>query len=338
MTQLDHPEEARMKAPPKPPDEDRRIRTLQSLGILDTPAEERFDRVTRLACRLFGVPIALVSLVDEDRQWFKSRQGLDATETPREISFCGHSILGREVMLVEDADLDERFSDNPLVCQDPAIRFYAGAPLEASDGSRLGTLCLIDREPRTLDEDEIALLRDLADMVERELVAIQLATLDELTGLSNRRGFETMARHALASCRRIGRPVSLLYIDLDGFKQINDEHGHAEGDRALVEMAGCLLRAFRDSDVVARIGGDEFCVLLTDAGDGELKAPIERLAEEVEATNRSGRSGWQLRYSYGVATLDAKSTLPIDMLLDQADASMYRRRKEKRRQPSHEGR
>ena len=319
-----------MKAPPKPPDEARRLRTLQSMCILDTPAEERFDRVTRLACRLFDVPIALVSLVDDERQWFKSRQGLDATETPREISFCGHSILSEEIFVVEDADLDERFSDNPLVCETPGIRFYAGAPLQASDGSRLGTLCLIDREPRRLDEGDREALRDLAGMVERELVAVQLATLDELTGLSNRRGFEAMARHALACCRRTRRPAALLYIDLDGFKQINDEHGHAEGDRALVEMAQCLLRAFRDSDVVARLGGDEFCVLLTDAGEGELKAPIERLECEVEVANGAAERVWQLSYSIGEAALEAGSGLTIESLLGLADASMYQNRRMER--------
>ena len=137
-----------MLKPPIPKNEAQRMESLRSLHILDTPAEERFDRITRLAKRLFGVPIALVSLVDESRQWFKSRQGLDATETPREISFCGHSILCDDTMVIADAAQDERFADNPLVTDEPHIRFYAGCPVQTPDRQRIGTLCIIDRQPR----------------------------------------------------------------------------------------------------------------------------------------------------------------------------------------------
>jgi GAF domain-containing protein len=115
-----------MLTPPTPSDETRRLQTLRSLKLLDTLPEERFDRVTRLAKQVFSTPIALVSLVDADRQWFKSRQGLDATETPRDISFCGHAILDDDITIVMDARKDQRFCDNPLVCGDPDIRFYAG--------------------------------------------------------------------------------------------------------------------------------------------------------------------------------------------------------------------
>ncbi len=178
-----------MIKPPFPINEAARLDTLRRLNVLDTPPEERFDRLTRLAKRLFDVPIALVSLVDADRQWFKSRQGLDVTETPRDLSFCGHAILGSEIMVVTDACCDERFANNPLVTGDPKIRFYAGFPLSAANGGKLGTLCLIDRAPRAMSEDDVRLLDDLATMVEEELAALQLATIDELTGLSNRRGF-----------------------------------------------------------------------------------------------------------------------------------------------------
>ena len=138
-----------MRTPEKPEDEAERLRALTDLNVLDTDAEERFDRYTRLACRLFGVPIALVSLVDEHRQWFKSRQGLAAGETSRDISFCGHAILQSDTYIIENALEDERFSDNPLVTGDPKIRFYAGHPLRSPCGAALGTLCLIDRLPRT---------------------------------------------------------------------------------------------------------------------------------------------------------------------------------------------
>ena len=200
-----------MLVPAKPGNEQTRLETLRALNILDSTPEERFDRLTRLAKRLFGVPIALVSLIDADRQWFKSSFGLDATETSREISFCGHAILGDEIFEVPDAALDERFHDNPMVKGAPNIRFYAGCPLSVVNGSKLGTLCLIDQEPRSFDDDDRMLLRDLARMVELELSAVQLASTDELTLLSNRRGFEMLAQHALHVCNRLEKPVSMIF-------------------------------------------------------------------------------------------------------------------------------
>ena len=158
-----------MKAPELPPEELERQAALERTGLLDTEPEERFDRFTRMACKAFRVPIALVSLVDENRQWFKSCQGMSASETSRGISFCGHAILNSNLLVIEDASLDPRFSNNPLVTGDPHIRFYAGAPLHNSEGFRLGTLCLIDRVPRTFGEEDESLLREIADCVEREI-------------------------------------------------------------------------------------------------------------------------------------------------------------------------
>jgi len=161
--------------PPRPADESARLQALHALGILDSPPDERFDTLTRLATRLFGVPIAAVSLIDEHRQWFKSCAGLPVRETPREVSFCGHAILGAEILVVEDARLDARFADNPLVLGPPHIRFYAGSPLVGPDGSRLGTLCVIDSRPRRFGADDGALLRDLARLAELELGSLALA-------------------------------------------------------------------------------------------------------------------------------------------------------------------
>ena len=158
-----------MKTPEFPPEERERLSALERTGLLDTGPEERFDRYTRMACKAFNVPIALVSLVDSNRQWFKSCQGISATETSREISFCGHAILSSDLLVIEDAQQDERFKDNPLVTEDPFLRFYAGAPLHNSEGFRLGTLCLIDQAARSFDQNEQSLLREIADCVEREI-------------------------------------------------------------------------------------------------------------------------------------------------------------------------
>ena len=158
-----------MRPPALPDNELQRLQALRALDILDTPDEERFDRLTRLAKNVLGVPIALVSLVDADRQWFKSRQGLDACETGRDISFCGHAILGSGIFEVTDARFDPRFSDNPLVTGPPNIRFYAGAPLSTPEGFHLGTLCLISDQPRQLTVTERQVLIDLAACIEEEL-------------------------------------------------------------------------------------------------------------------------------------------------------------------------
>lgn len=162
-------EACRWRSAAIPADEERRLRALQQSGVLDTKAEERFDRFTRITAALFDVPIALVSLVDRDRQWFKSRRGLEASETDRDKAFCAHVILGNDVMQVPDALVDDRFADNPLVMGEPRIRFYAGAPLSLGDGSPVGTLCVIDHRARNLDEGQLRLLSDLSKLVEREL-------------------------------------------------------------------------------------------------------------------------------------------------------------------------
>ncbi|MFY0565227.1 ATP-binding protein [Archangium lansingense] len=161
-----------MIPPPLPPDEPRRLQALLRLGLLDTPAEERFDRIVRMAARMFRVPITLVSLVDGSRQWFKARVGLEGSSTERSLSFCGHAILTPHTFVVRDALEDLRFADNPFVTGEPHVRFYAGHPLHATDGSAVGTLCLIDRQARDFSEEERQLLEDLASWVELELNAL----------------------------------------------------------------------------------------------------------------------------------------------------------------------
>lgn len=319
-----------MKRPPLPKDEELRLRTLRSLCLLDSQGEERFDRITRVAQRLFEVPIALVSLVDAERQWFKSKQGLEAEETPREISFCGHAILSREMMVVPDATSDERFADNPLVTDDPAIRFYAGCPLQAPNGQQLGTLCVIDREPRDFPERDRTALRDMASMVEAEIAALAMATTDSLTGLSNRRGFEILGNNALRAATLNGQAVALIYFDLDHFKHINDSFGHAAGDQALIEIAEMLLTSFRGSDVVARLGGDEFGVLLSGIRSDDLDLPLERLAAGVAERNGFPDALFELQYSAGVVTKVTTSGSSIPELLATADKHMYENKLKRR--------
>jgi diguanylate cyclase (GGDEF)-like protein len=320
-----------MIEPGIPHNEIQRLTTLKSLEVLDTPPEERFDRVTRMARRMFGVPVALVSLVDENRQWFKSRAGLDAAETPRNISFCGHAILGDEIFLIPDALDDPRFADNPLVTGAPYVRFYVGCPLRAANGDKIGTLCLLDIQPRNFDQDDRSALRDLASMVEDELNAFQTATTYELTHLSNRRGFLQLARYGLNFCTRHHQPAALAFIDLDRFKPINDRYGHAEGDRALAAFAEVMRASFRSTDLCARLGGDEFVVLLTGANKAEAEVVIQKFCLQLHDFNVSARRGYELAFSYGVEEFQPNAPQTVEVLLAAGDAHMYAIKAAKRR-------
>jgi diguanylate cyclase (GGDEF)-like protein len=311
-----------MQAPPIPVDEAQRIRSLMSLAVLDTMPEDRFDRITRLACRAFSVPIALVSLVDSDRQWFKSKQGLTVCETSRDVSFCAHAVLHEGLMVIADALLDPRFADNPLVEGGPKIRFYAGQPVHGVDGFRVGTLCLIDRQPRKLLDEDRTMLIDLAGMIDREFSLVARAFSDELTNLANRRGFTEIAGHVLALCRRTSLPAVVIGIDLDHFKSINDNHGHAAGDEALRLFSKLLFENFRTSDVVSRFGGDEFTVLCSGTAADQVAAPLERLRAEFAASTLVQKyPGFS--WSAGIAEFDPASDDTIEDLLRTADARMY---------------
>ncbi len=209
-----------MLEPAVPFDEASRLATLRGLNILDTSPEERFDRLTRLAQHLLDVPIALVSLVDANRQWFKSCQGLDASETPRSISFCGHAILDDQLFVIPDALLDPRFADNPLVTSAPHIRFYAGQPLKAINGSRVGTLCVIDRKPHQLTQAERDSLRDLALLVENELNLLDIKD----------------ATHALINSQN--RLSAVLDNILDGIITINERGTVESFNKSAVKIFG----------------------------------------------------------------------------------------------------
>jgi diguanylate cyclase (GGDEF)-like protein len=312
-----------MQTPDIPNNETERVEKLHSMQILDTEPEERFDRLTRVAKRMFGVPMALVSLVDVDRQWFKSRQGVDASQTSRDVSFCAHAINGDDILEVPDALADPRFSDNPLVTGNLGIRFYAGCPLTVPQGLKLGTLCLLDVKPRELNDDDRALFRDLARMAQDELIAVQLATMDHLTQLTNRRGFQALSNQILAGCKRLNVPASLLFFDLDGFKEINDQLGHAEGDRILREFADILRSIFRDSDLVARLGGDEFVVLISNSHARDAEQALLRLSKAVAEHNTAEQRRFQLAYSVGLVEYEPLRHDNVEGLLEDADRAMY---------------
>jgi len=320
-----------MIKPKIPNNEVERLQLLRTLNILDTSYEERFDRVTRMAKRIFNVSISLVSLVDEDRQWYKSKQGLNAFESPRDISFCGHAINQEGLFIIPDASKDERFVDNPLVTGAPYIRFYAGYPLKLKQGINIGTLCIIDPSPKVLNEEDQQLLKDLGAMVEQEIQSVQLATLDDLTQISNRRGFLTLVDQSLKVCRRNQLSMSFVLFDLNKFKAINDEFGHHEGDFVLTTFAQTLLNSFRDCDVVGRLGGDEFVAMLSDSNGGKIDIALERFSTAIEEINKSLNKQYQINYSAGVANFQHDTDKSIEDMLQDADAAMYENKKGKAR-------
>ncbi|MBA6329296.1 sensor domain-containing diguanylate cyclase [Colwellia sp. MB02u-6] len=318
-----------MIKPEVPENEVERLYALRTLKILDSSHEERFDRVTRMAKRMFNVAISLVSIIDEDRQWFKSAQGLELLETPRDISFCAHAINQDNLFIVPDTLKDKRFFDNPLVTGGPEIRFYAGCPLKIRQGINIGTLCLIDTEPKHFTEEDQQLLEDLGAIIEQEIKSIELATLDELTMISNRRGFLTLAEHSLKVCRRNQMSMSFIFFDLNKFKIINDEYGHHEGDFVLATFAKIMLNSFRDCDLIARLGGDEFVAMLNDSDyySGRADIALERFASAIEQANKTLNKPYKIQYSAGVSYFKHDTDKSIEVMLQEADAAMYKQKK-----------
>lgn len=331
-----------MKPPPLPPDEPARLASLSALNILDTPMEERFERITRMARRSFNVPIATITLIDAERQWFKSAQGLAVNQTPREVSFCGHAILEKDPMVVPDATNDPRFSDNPLVTGDPSIRFYAGCPVHSPDGSTLGTLCLIDRSPRALDQQDLVALKDLAQMVEEELQRKSVnashaallseldnvrlrAAIDPLTRLWNRGAITEMLARERAQTLRDLAPLAVIFIDFDFFKKVNDSYGHAAGDAVLREGAARLNQVLRPMDALGRYGGEEMIGIIPGCSLDEVGEICERLRRAI-ADQPIAIPGGAIAcsVSIGVGYAAAGDTTGVDPLLAIADAALYR--------------
>jgi diguanylate cyclase (GGDEF)-like protein len=303
--------------------EKERLEALYRMELLDTPPEQAFDRITRLAKSVLGTPIALVSLIDADRQWFKSKQGLEANQTPRDIAFCNHTICRSEPMVVEDARLDERFADNPLVVGEPGIRFYAGAPLRTRDGHNIGTLCTIDLQPRTISSQQLAVLEDLARLVVDEMELRLIATTDSLTGAMTRRALFDSVKRDLARAKRNDFRLTCVVLDIDHFKSINDNFGHAAGDLVLQNVVAVCQRNLRPSDYLGRIGGEEFVIILQDTDKEASIEVVQRLRRDVEklVTEFSGKS-LQVTASFGIANL-SRDISSFEDLLKMADDALY---------------
>lgn len=302
--------------------EKNRLEALHNYKVLDTASEASFDRITRLAQKALQVPIVLVSLVDEDRQWFKSRQGLDAPETPRDISFCTHAIQKNDPYIVEDARTNKLFSNNPLVTGDPHIRSYAGFPLNTPDGYNIGTLCAIDREPRSFNDSQIETMKDLASLIIDELELRSIAMRDSLTGALTRRQFEVDILKEMARSMRRRDAMSLLALDIDHFKQVNDTYGHGGGDAVLKRFVSVCNAQIRQGDILGRMGGEEFMIALPSSGVDNAMVLAERIRRAVEAaiTSCQGRD-IQVTVSIGLDEIIPGDDLQA--VMDRADQALY---------------
>jgi len=340
---------------PVPANERDRLNVLAEYNIMDSLPEQAYNDFAKLASAICGTPIALISLLDEERQWFKADVGLGVSETPRSQAFCAHAIMNpADVMTVEDATVDDRFATNPLVTGDPHIRFYAGAPLVAPTGEALGTICVIDREPRTLTDTQREALEILSREIivqlelRRSIATLEQAVLDQekyvelmqeyqrdiekirvhlesqsvtdvLTGVQNRRSFDLKLEEECGRAQSRHTTVSLVMIDVDHFKSFNDDFGHPAGDEVLRAVAHLLQSELRVSDSLFRYGGEEFAVVLPETTCKGAFVLGERFRRAIQ------RAPWPKRpvsISIGVAATDADTVSPKD-LLQAADRALY---------------
>jgi len=332
------------QAVPLPENEAERLKALADYNILDTLSEQAFDDLTALAAYICKTPIALISLIDADRQWFKSKVGLKISETPREWAFCSYAILQTEdILVVTNTIKDNRFKNNPLVKSNPKIRFYAGVPLVTPNGFPIGTLCVIDTIPRHLSYQQLDALRRLSRQAiaqmeliqevrnrkQSEMEGRQLSLTDELTGLHNRRGFFLLAEQQLKIAQSLKVLCWVIFIDLDGLKQINDTLGHDMGDALIVDAAQLLKQSFCNSDIVARLGGDEFIVFISsyfkDADSIEA-----RLQANITNFNQQPQGSYQLSMSMGIERYSPESNMSLEQLIARSDELMYAHKRLKR--------
>lgn len=337
-----------------------RLAALARYNILDTLPEVAYDDVVEIAACIAGTPIALITLLDEERQWFKAKLGLTVDSTPREDSFCKHLLhlpLG-EMLIVPDTHADPRFAKTPLVVSRPDIRFYMGAPLITPDNHVLGALCVIDRVVRHPLEQQVEALRALARQVMqllelrhrnheiRELLserAVQMRELsnyqisleqhnsrlltesrtDRLTKIGNRAALDQYLAVAYQDCIDLHRPLSILLMDVDHFKRYNDEFGHPAGDVVLQQVAALLYDSCRTTDFAARYGGEEFMLILPETTARTALQVAERLRRRIEEEQLPNR---QVTVSIGIARMFSRKAEPpisVDMLISRADQALY---------------
>ena len=327
-----------MPAAPFPVNEIKRLVAVQKVRLFGTPAEERFDKITRHARRMFDVPLAIIDIVGEKMAWLKSVQGSDVDfEAPRALSYCHYTVLKDEVCLIPDARNDPRVSDNPYAS---TFIFYAGVPLKF-DGHDVGVLCIAANEQRTMTEEQLDALRDLASLAEHELEVGALsesqlrlaasneelrmkARVDVLTRVWNRGAIHEIAACELEDGHCRGASTGIARLDIDHFKLVNDTYGHAAGDEGLRVISRRLRAAMRPTDAVGRYGGEEFLLVLPNVTSDSLPLACERIRRAISsepATLEGGPIGVTCSMGYALAQ---GGTELLDTLVQSADSGLFK--------------
>ena len=283
---------------PIPDNEAARLEALRGVHLLDTAREERFDRITRLACRLLDAPVSTISLVDSKRLFFKSAQGMSLREAPRDTSFCGHAIVGEGTFVVTDARQDDRFADNPVVAAEPHLRFYAGHPLLSADRQKIGTLCVVDYRPRMLSSTDLQVLQDLAAWAESEIRSlrgrpsdfetvlkrergVEHPRVDRVTRSWNRSGIVERWNSEWASARAERSPVAAVFIQIDGLGDLDAKQGRERNDVLIAEVAQSIRFSIRPYDTVGRYSENRFLVILPGVDLPRGAVAAERIRQRI---------------------------------------------------------
>ncbi len=315
--------------PPPPSDEHDRLDELYSYGLLDTPPEERFDRITRIASRFYDADVAFLSFVDAGQQWMKSKTS-DALHdfVDRDRSVCTHVISTGEPLVIEDMRSSPQLAGHPLAGDLP-WRFYASVPIRGVSSSVVGTLCVMRSDAGPPAGFDLETLSDLAAITGHELnLTLQNAKLrsdsytDSLTGLFNRRKLDEELPRAIRRAARTSTPASLLLIDLDHFKEVNDNLGHIGGDRVLIAFSRFLAPfARRPDDVICRFGGEEFAFILAGSGAGGAETVAGRIIRELSEAAIPHPTRGHLTASIGIA--EHAGPEDISSWLARADRALY---------------
>ncbi len=325
---------------PIPSNELSRLSEIHAYGILDTLPEQEYDDIAMLSAHICNTPISIVAIIDETRKWHKAKFGIDKDSVPRDFAICSHTIMNNEILIVEDTHQHEIFRHIGMVTNPPYVRFYAGVPLTNSDGFSLGTLCVVDTKPNEINDYQIRALKALArqtvallelrkslhnsrklqqQISEKNLHLKALCQTDDLTSLYNRRVLERELSRELKRSRRYGGSFSLMMIDIDHFKKLNDTQGHAAGDKAIIDIAKLLHLESRDTDVCIRYGGDEFIILMSNTNVQQSMDIANRIRIKVKNQTTSLAN---LTVSIGVAYID-RFDLTEQTILKLADTSLY---------------
>ena len=340
-----------MPAAPLPPDEDRRLASVHRLQILDTPAEERFDRLARLAKHVFRTAHSRITLMDQDRQWFKSVCGQEAREIPRDISICGYTLLEGSTLIIPDCSADPRVMDNPSLRGLAGINFYAGGPLHSNDGYTVGTLCVLDGRARQLNDEDVAALEDLAACAESEIQLLHIsrseieirgemdqlrrkASVDALTKTWNRGAILEILAKEQERARQANEPLAVALLDIDHFKSVNDTYGHDVGDQVLQEFTDRIRSGLRGGEAFGRFGGEEFLIVIPRCNPSQSAAYGEHVLQVVRSLPmKTAKGELPVTASMGIAIWRGNFE-HADALIKRADKALYQSKRNGRNRAS----